>query len=82
MVDSVMLQQVFMSVEPADLTFVNGGYYVEQGTLRGVVVTGTQSISRVNTSDNPSAIYSLDGRRVSQPKPGIYIRNNKKVVIR
>jgi alpha-amylase len=68
--------------QTADLTFVNGGYYIEQGTLRGVVVTGTQSISRVNTSDNPSAIYSLDGRRVSQPKPGIYIRNNKKVVIR
>ena len=69
--------------QTADLIFVNGGYYVEQGTLRAVVPSGTQSITSMDAPSKPSTIYSLDGRRVSQPtKPGIYIRNHKKVVIR
>ena len=32
--------------------------------------------------DATSVIYDLQGRRVEQPQPGLYIRNGKKVIIR
>ena len=67
--------------QTSDLTFVNGGYYNESGLVLGVVT----DIATITSSANqqPSPLYSLDGRKVSQPtKPGIYIRNKKKIVIR
>ena len=65
--------------QTADMVFENGGYYNKDG-LKTNVITGIRTISP-NHGDATN-IYSLDGRLVRQPKPGIYIRNNKKVVIR
>jgi alpha-amylase len=70
--------------QTADLTFVNGGYYVEQGTLRAVVspATGIADISS-HTSETASSIYDLQGRRLQVPPVrGMYIVNGRKVVFR
>lgn len=67
--------------QTSDLTFCNGGYYNESGALQGIVT----SIANVTTGDvqhNDGHTYTLGGRQVTQPKAGIYIRNNRKVVIR
>ena len=67
--------------QTSDLTFVNGGYYNESGLVLGVV-TDIATITSPFTHRS-STVYSLDGRCVCQPtKLGIYIRNNKKVVVR
>ena len=64
--------------QTADLKFVKGGYYNKDG-MKANVTTGIRAI----TSDNgDAAVYSLDGRRMKHLKPGIYIRNNKKLIIR
>jgi alpha-amylase len=70
--------------QTADLTFVNGGYYVEQGTLRAVVspATGIADISS-RTPETASSIYDLQGRRLQVPPVrGMYIVNGRKVVFR
>jgi alpha-amylase len=61
-----------------DLKFVNGGYYNQEG-LKANVITGIRAIT---TDRGDAAVYSLDGRRMKHVKPGIYIRNNKKLIIR
>lgn len=61
-----------------DLKFVNGGYYNQEG-LKANVLTGIRAIT---TDRGDAAVYSLDGRRMKHVKPGIYIRNNKKLIIR
>ena len=70
------------SSQTADLPFTNGGYYTKEG-LKGVVTTG---ISTIAVSQDPMAdsqVYDLQGRHVdSPPKKGLYIRNNKKIMIR
>ena len=64
--------------QTADLKFVNGGYYNQEG-LKANVITGIRAI----TPDNgDAAVYTLDGRRMKHLKPGIYIRNNKKIVLK
>ena len=63
--------------QTADLTFVNGGYY----TKDGMQTTGIGAI-RSASSRQPSAVYDLQGRQVSQPKSGLYIINQKKVIVR
>ena len=44
----------------------------------------TSSVPAIHSADSPTddAVYSLDGRRVSHPKKGVYIRQGKKYVIR
>lgn len=66
--------------QTADLTFQNGGYYNDAGALQGIV-TGIDGITPTK-STTVSPLFSLDGRRVTSPRPGIYIQNNKKIVIR
>lgn len=39
-------------------------------------------INDISTSDKQSAFYSLDGRKVTNPKHGIFIRNGKKVYVK
>lgn len=39
-------------------------------------------ISDVERQDGESAVYDLQGRRVEQPRSGLYIRNGKKVIIK
>ena len=66
--------------QTADLTFQNGGYYNDAGALQGIV-TGIDGITSTKSTTAPP-LFSLDGRRVTSPRPGIYIQNNKKIVIR
>ena len=66
--------------QTADLTFQNGGYYNDAGALQGIV-TGIDGITPTKSTTVPP-LFSLDGRRVTSPRPGIYIQNNKKIVIR
>ena len=40
------------------------------------------AISDVERQDGESAVYDLQGRRVEQPRSGLYIRNGKKVIIK
>ena len=40
------------------------------------------AISDVERQDAESAVYDLQGRRVEQPRSGLYIRNGKKVIIK
>jgi len=69
------------SPQTADLKFQNGGYYTKDG-LFGVVAAGVNPV----VADEHNAerhFFDLQGRRVSsQPKPGIYVVNGCKVVIR
>lgn len=62
-----------------DLTFENAGYYTKAGYF-GNVLTDIQTVKTDAPADG--AIYSLDGRRVVNPRPGIYIRNNKKFIVK
>ena len=76
--------------QTADLAFTNGGYYNQEG-LQAVV-----SASAIRSIEAPEAgsvkVYSLDGRLIRQAlngseaikslKKGVYIINNKKVVIK
>jgi alpha-amylase len=66
--------------QTADLTFQNGGYYNDAGALQGIV-TSIDGITPTKSTTAPP-LFSLDGRRVTSPRPGIYIQNNKKIVIR
>jgi alpha-amylase len=68
------------SPQTADLDFVNGGYYNKDGQ-KGVV-TG---ITNISESATKQALYDLQGRRIGHDMPlkkGIYIKNNKKVLVR
>ena len=40
------------------------------------------SATLTNSEEVNSAVYDLQGRRVEQPQPGLYIRNGKKVIIK
>jgi len=63
-----------------DLIFHNGGYYTEEGYF-GTVESSIDGILADKPAD--TAIYTLDGRRVQTvTRPGIYIQNKKKIVIR
>jgi alpha-amylase len=63
-----------------NLDFSNGGYYTEEG-LFGTVESGIDGILADKPAD--TAIYTLDGRRVtSVTRPGIYIQNKKMIIIR
>ena len=43
------------------------------------LLTGVET---VKTAANSTVIYDLQGRRVAQPTKGLYIKNNKKVVVK
>ena len=76
--------------QTADLAFTNGGYYNQEG-LQAVV-----SASAIRSIEAPEAgsvkVYSLDGRLIREAldgseaikslKKGVYIINNKKVVVK
>ena len=69
------------SPQTSDLPFTNCGYYTKDG-LFDIVPSGIGGIMTDEPTD--AVIYSLDGRRInhSSLKPGIYIVNKKKVIIR
>lgn len=68
------------SNQTSDLKFTNGGYYTSSGLQS--VITGIETLRNIdNVEESNSAIYDLQGRRISQPtRPGIYIRNGKKYI--
>ena len=76
--------------QTADLAFTNGGYYNDEG-LQGVVSTTAIKSAKIATDGNIK-VYTLDGRLVRSAKngsealdglsKGVYIINNKKVIIR
>ena len=76
--------------QTADLAFTNGGYYNLEGLQAVVSATGIRSIEAPEAGD--VKVYSLDGRLVLHApngseaikllKKGVYIINNKKVVIK
>jgi hypothetical protein len=69
------------TAQTADLEFKNGGYYIKTG-LFGVVSTTTDIRGMEADAQEGAKIYTLDGRRIQNPPKGIYIQNNKKIVIR
>jgi len=71
------------SKQTAELDFVNGGYYNEQGTLRAIV-GGSTGIKDIRSKEEKikDVVYDLQGRRVDNPSKGMYIINGKKVVIK
>lgn len=44
-------------------------------------VTGIASTRQHETTADSSTLYDLQGRRVTQPKKGVYVRDGKKVII-
>ena len=67
--------------QTADLSFVNGGYYMEDG-LKVNVLT---SINKPKAVADPASapIYNMRGQRIDSPRAkGIYIRQHKKFVVR
>ena len=77
--------------QTADLVFENGGYYVKDGLFG--VVESTTAIHGIETAHNGLVkVYSLDGRLLRTAKDsheataglpkGIYIINNKKLVLK
>jgi alpha-amylase len=76
--------------QTADLVFTNGGYYNLEGLQAVVSTTGIRSIEAPEGGN--VKVYSLDGRLILQApngseaikllKKGVYIINNKKVVIK
>ena len=74
-------------VQTENLKFTNGGYYFGKEGLKATV-TPTTAIRIINMTEQQTeqAVFDLQGRKVgttnSSLKPGIYIINNKKYVIR
>ena len=50
----------------------------DEDEATGIGASLTNSEERIENS----AVYDLQGRRVEQPQPGLYIRNGKKVIIK
>lgn len=71
------------SRQTADLDFVNGGYYDLTGIV-GVVTTGVHSVIADTTTDG--RIYTVSGLYVGTSpqllKPGMYISNGKKIMVK
>ena len=67
--------------QTADLTFTNYGYYTKDGCQS--VVSGIQDIySAPGQFPADNRYYNLNGQQVEPNRPGIYIRNGKKFVIK
>ena len=64
-----------------DLTFTNYGYYTKDGCQS--VVTGIQDVySAPGQFPADNRYYNLNGQQVEPNRPGIYIHNGKKFVIK
>ena len=70
------------SPQTADLNFQNGGYYNKDGLKAIVTPASVQSVAM--SSQQTKQHYDLQGRRIetSGLKPGLYIKNGKKIIVR
>ena len=76
--------------QTADLAFTNGGYYNDEGLQAVVSATAIRAIKAEAESD--IKVYTLDGRLLRTAKDshealdglkrGVYIINNKKIIVR
>ncbi len=82
-------QNVVMTHSDTQLTF-NGlsidrsqiqEFRIHEQTPKDAIAVGVESV-RTRIASAPYAVYDLSGRRVQQLRPGIYVINKKKVVIR
>ena len=74
-----------LGVGKACLTYSGGGGAPERGYfefIQSEEVTGIQSVDSGELTVESSEIYNLNGQRVTNPAPGIYIVNGKKVFIK
>ena len=78
--------------QTGNLSFTNGGYYNQSGTLVGTVVNST-GIDAVTTLEYQTVnVYTLDGRLIRSAVPaaaavkglskGLYLVGGKKVAVR
>ena len=59
------------------------GTFDSRFTIRLGAATSVSSVSYAATLLQQEApLYDLQGRRVSSPQPGVYVKNNKKVIIK
>ena len=71
-----------------DLTASSYTFQAKAGTTEGrfLVRLNGAAVTAVNSAATPlqqsEQLYDLQGRPVSTPQPGIYVRNNKKVIIK
>jgi alpha-amylase len=78
--------------QTADLAFTNGGYYNLEGLQAVVSSTGLRELRIENSELREIKVYSIDGRfirsaqngsdAISGLKKGIYIINNRKVIVK
>ena len=66
-------------LDAIELTLVGRAEGVDYATELQKFQTGVKDIK---AAANSTVIYDLQGRRVAQPTKGLYIKNNKKVVIK
>ena len=76
----------FCRLESDQMIPANKAYYVASSgnQTRYLITQETTAIEKVATAtdEGDDTIYDLQGRRVDNPRKGIYIRNGKKVVIK
>jgi len=82
-------QDVVMTHTDTQLTF-NGlsierdqiqEFRIHEATPKDAIAVGVESLSS-DQARAPYAVYDLSGRRVQQLRPGVYVINKKKVVLR
>ncbi len=64
--------------QTADLGFVNGGYYTKDGLK--ATVTAIRGVAA--SQQTGAAVYDLQGRKVTAPRSGLYIRDGRKFIVR
>lgn len=69
------------SPQTKDLTFENGGYYLND-ELKGNVITSVPTV-KVTQGNTPPVYYNLKGQRIAKPtQKGLYIQNGKKMILK
>ena len=72
--------------QTADLNFVNGSYYNTNGITslsKSGALQVSDGIKNISSSSSDSNWYSLTGGNIAKPeRPGIYIHQGKKVVVK
>jgi len=64
--------------QTADLGFVNGGYYTKDGLK--ATVTAIRGVAA--SQQTGGTVYDLQGRKVTAPRSGLYIRDGRKFIVR